>query len=109
MRRGDLITVAVRGDYGKPRPAVVLQSDRFADIGSVTVALLTGSLLRDVPLLRVRVEPSEANGLRKPSHVMIDRVTTLPQEQVGAVFGRLDSDTLTTVSRHLTVFLGLDS
>ena len=109
MRRGDLITVAVRGDYGKPRPAVVLQSDRFEDIGSVTVALLTGSLLQDVPLLRVRVEPTETNGLKKPSHVMIDRITTLPQEQAGAVFGRLESETLTTVSRNITVFLGLDS
>jgi mRNA interferase MazF len=106
MRRGDLVTVATPGDFGKPRPAVVIQSDRFAETGTVTVLLLSGTLV-DAPLLRPTVQPSATNGLRKPSQVMIDKVVTVKRGRVGPKFGRLDDETLLSVARSLAVFLGL--
>lgn len=67
MRRGDLVTVSAPGDYGKPRPAVVIQADLLnRDAQSTIVALMTSHLV-DAPLLRLTVEPDVANGLNKPS------------------------------------------
>jgi len=86
VKRGDLVTIAVGGDYGKPRPALVVQADAFAALGSVTVLRIT-SELHDWPLFRVTVQPSAENGLRVPSQVMVDLAVTLPREKVGAVFG----------------------
>jgi mRNA interferase MazF len=107
VRRGDLVTIAVAGDYGKPRPALVVQADAFDALGSVTVLRIT-SELHDWPAFRVTVQPSEANGLRKPSQVMIDRAIALPAEKVGAAFGTLENAGMMAVSRALVAFLGLD-
>jgi len=106
VRRGDLVTIAVGGDYGKPRPALVVQADAFSALSSVTVLRLT-SELHDWPMFRVTVQPSRANGLRKPSQVMIDRAIALPGERIGPVFGRLDDTAMLAVSRALVTFLGL--
>ena len=105
MRRGDLVTVALQGDYGKPRPAVIIQSDLFADHPSVTVLPVT-SELRQTPLFRIGVEPDEKNGLKKPSQVMVDKAMTVPREKVGKTFGRLDDTVLLAVNRALALFLG---
>jgi len=107
VNRGDLVTIAVGGDYGKPRPALIVQSDAFSALGSVAVLRLT-SELHDWPTFRVTVAPSDANGLRLPSQVMIDRPIALPKGKIGAVFGRLEDVAMATVSRTLRVFLGLD-
>jgi mRNA interferase MazF len=77
VRRGDLVTIAVREDYGKPRPALVIQADAFSAPGSVTVLRLT-SELHDWPAFRVTVQPSKTSGLRVPSQFMIDRAIALP-------------------------------
>lgn len=106
MRRGDLVTIAIGGDYGKPRPALVVQDDAFAALLSVTVLRLT-SELHDAPLLRVTVQPTPENGLRTVSQVMIDKAVTVPRERIGSVIGRLDSAGLQAVSRALMGFLGL--
>ena len=106
MKRGDLVTIAVSGDYGKPRPALVVQDDAFADLSAVTVLRLT-SELNDWPLFRVTVEPNAENGLRHPSQVMIDRGVALPREKVGPVFGHLDPNTMAAVNVALCRFLGL--
>ena len=106
MRRGDLVTVALQGDYGKPRPALVIQSDVFAAMGSRTVLLLTSNP-EDTPLLRVRVEPTPENGLRVPSWVMIDKAMSVPVEKLGPAFGRLDDAAMVSVNRSLALFLGL--
>jgi mRNA interferase MazF len=66
LRRGDLVTVALQGGYGKPRPALVVQADQFAELGSVVILPITSTLV-DAPLLRLPVEPSSDNGLRAPS------------------------------------------
>lgn len=105
MRRGDLVTVALQGAYGKPRPALVIQSDLFADHPSVTLLPVT-SELRATPLFRIRVEPSPENGLSVPSQVMVDKVQSVPREKIGPVFGRLGAESLLAVNRALAVFLG---
>ena len=100
------MAVALRGDQGKPRPALVVQADRFGELGSVTVLPVTGTLV-DAPLLRVTVDPSEQNGLTKRSQIMVDKPQTPPRGRLGPVMGRLEDPTMITVSRLLAVFLGL--
>ena len=106
MRRGDLVTVALQGDYGKPRPALVIQSDVFPEARSRTVLPLT-SAAADAPLIRMRVDPTPENGLRVPSWVMIDKVSTVPADKIGTPFGRLDDAAMIGVGRSLALFLGL--
>lgn len=105
-RRGDFVTVALPGDFGKPRPALIIQADQFAATASATVLLVT-STLTDAPLLRVSVPPGEDNGLRKPSQVMIDKTMTVRRDRLGPAIGRLDAATLMEVERSLAVFLGI--
>jgi mRNA interferase MazF len=105
MRRGDLVTVALKGDYGEPRPALVIQSDLFSEHPSVTLLPVT-SLLRDTPLFRITVQPSPANGLHEPSQVMVDKAQSVPREKIGDVVGHLDDEILLAVNRALAVFLG---
>lgn len=106
MRRGELVTVALRGDYGKPRPALVIQSDFFDAHPSVTLLPVTSDL-RDAALFRVTVQPAEKNGLQKPSQIMIDKAVTIARAKVGARFGSLDADVMLEVSRRLAIFLGI--
>lgn len=106
MRRGDLVSIALQGDYGKPRPALIVQSDLFAEHPSVTILPVT-SELRDTPLFRVLIEPTETNGLRKSSQVMVDKVQTISREKLGDIFGRVTEEDMLAVSRALAVFLGV--
>ena len=105
MRRGDLVTVALQGDLGKPRPALVIQSDLFDMHPSITILPVTGEL-RVAPLFRIPVNPSELNGLTKPSQVMVDKPQSVAREKVGAAIGHLDDETMLAVNRALAVFLG---
>ena len=105
MKRGDIVTIALSGDYGKPRPALVIQSDLFAEHPSVTVLPVT-SERRDAPLFRIDVEPSDGNGLRKISAVMVDKPQTVARTRIGSTIGRLDDDSTLAVTRALAVFLG---
>jgi mRNA interferase MazF len=107
VRRGDLVTVAVSGDYGKPRPALIVQADVYAEHPSVTVLPLTSELI-DAPLLRVSVEPGESTGLRLRSQVMVDKVTTIPRVKVGNRIGQVNTATLRRVSQALAAFLDLE-
>jgi mRNA interferase MazF len=106
VRRGDFVTVALQGDFGKPRPALVVQADPFCEHATVTV-LLVSSALVGAPLLRVTIAPDAANGLRQPSQVMIDKAMTAPPGKIGDAFGRLDADAMLEVERRLAVFLGI--
>jgi len=105
VKRGDIVTIALQGDYGKPRPALVIQSDLFAEHPSVTVLPVT-SQRRDAPLFRIDVEPSDGNGLRKISAVMVDKPQTVARTRIGSTIGRLDDDSMLAVTRALAVFLG---
>ncbi|MDA8230074.1 MAG: type II toxin-antitoxin system PemK/MazF family toxin [Magnetospirillum sp.] len=105
MRRGDLVTVAVQGDFGTPRPALVIQSDQFDAHATVTV-LLVSSLMVDAPLFRPTVEPTPENGLRAPSQIMVDKAMTVKRDTLGEAFGRLDDAAMVAVNRSLALFLG---
>ncbi|TCS71772.1 transcriptional modulator of MazE/toxin MazF [Sulfuritortus calidifontis] len=105
MRRGDLVTVALQGDLGKPRPALVIQSDLFDAHPSVTILPVT-SELRDAPLFRIALAPSDENGLSKPSQIMVDKPQSITREKIGKVIGHLDDETMLAVNRALAVFLG---
>ncbi len=107
LKRGDIVTVAATGhDSGKPRPALILQSDLFSALGSVTICLLTTDIV-DAPLFRLTVEPSPANGLLQTSQIMIDKMVTVPQDTIGARIGSLDRDIMVRADRSLAVFLGI--
>jgi len=106
VKRGDLVTIAVSGDYGKPRPALVIQADAFDLHPSVTVLPLT-SELHDAPLFRVTVGPGKGTGLDKRSQVMVDKATTVPRAKIGSRFGKVDGPTLQAVNQALRGFLGI--
>ena len=106
MTRGDLVTVAVQGDFGKPLPALVIQANQFEEIPSVTVLPVTGKLI-SAPLFRVTVQPSSTNCLSKPSQIMIDKTMTVKREKIGQVFGQIDSNLMIEVERCLALFLGI--
>ncbi len=106
MRRGDLVTIALQGAYGKLRPVLVIQSDLFSEHPSVTILPVT-SELRNTPLCRIAVLPSETNGLLKPCEIMADKVQTVPREKIGDVFGHVADEDMLAVSRALAVFLGV--
>ncbi|MBK1649805.1 type II toxin-antitoxin system PemK/MazF family toxin [Rhabdochromatium marinum] len=104
--RSDFVTVAMQGDFGKPRPALVIQADQFSEHGTVTLLPLTSALV-DAPLLRITIDPSPENGLQKPSQVMLDKAVTVRRDKIGAVFGRIDANAMVEVDRCLAVFLGI--
>ncbi|WP_106477870.1 type II toxin-antitoxin system PemK/MazF family toxin [Phytohalomonas tamaricis] len=106
LSRGDLVTVTASGDYGKPRPALIIQSDHFDQHPSITLLPLT-SHLRDTPLFRITVYPTPGNGLQKTSQIMIDKTLTVPRERIGGRIGTLDTEIILSVDRALTVFLGI--
>jgi mRNA interferase MazF len=106
VRRGDLVTVSAPGNYGKPRPAVIVQSDWLAATDSVLVALLTSALV-DAPLYRLTIEPSDANGLKTSSQVMIDKIVAIPRKKCGRVIGRLSESERIALNHMLAVVVGI--
>ena len=107
MRRGDLVVVTVPGDYGKPRPALVVQADFFNEThASLTMVPVTSTLV-DAPLFRLTVEPSPGNGLRSLSQLMVDKVTTVARARIGQRIGCLDDAMLPRVNRALALWLGI--
>jgi mRNA interferase MazF len=105
VRRGDVVTVALQGAYGKPRPALIVQSDLFVEHPSVTILPVT-SEVRQTPLFRITIEPTAENGLRVPSQVMVDKAQSVSREKLGEVIGRADGEVMLAVNRALAVFLG---
>jgi len=107
VRRGDIHLAAARGAYsGKPRPVVVVQDDRFDATASVTVCPLTTNPV-EAPLTRIIVVPTAATGIEQPSQIMVDKITTMPRENVRDHLGRLPDADLIRLNRALLVFLGL--
>lgn len=105
MRRGDFVTVSLQGVYGKPRPALVVQSDLLTDLSSVVLCPVTSDI-RDASF-RVIVEPNPANGLRVLSQVMVDKISTLPRNTISEPFGRLDDERMKVVDRALLLVVGV--
>ena len=107
MRRGEIWTVAGGPDYvGKPRPAVILQDDAFDATASMTICPFTTHAI-DAPLMRLPIGPSEQNGLRAPSQLMVDKITTVPRARLGQRLGRLDDADMARLNRAAVVFLGI--
>jgi mRNA interferase MazF len=107
VRRGDIHIAAARGAYtGKPRPVVIVQDDRFDATASVAVCPLTTNAV-DAPLTRIPVEPTAAAGIEYASQIMVDKITTIPRDNVRDQLGRLTDDDLVRLDRALLVFLGL--
>jgi mRNA interferase MazF len=107
MQRGDLVTVAAAGDYGEPRPAVVVQTGAFPEShASVVVCQLTSDLV-DAPDFRVTIDPKPENGLRLTSQVMADKPVTIRRERVGQRIGRLGSGDIARLNAALAFVLGL--
>ncbi|QUN43907.1 type II toxin-antitoxin system PemK/MazF family toxin [Burkholderia cenocepacia] len=106
MNRGSIVTVALQGDFGKARPALVVQSDLFAEHPSVTLLLMSSAMV-DAPLIRITVVPSEQNGLRMPSQIAVDKMFTVRREKIGRPIGHLEDELMVAINRSLLVFLGL--
>ncbi|MGH7038093.1 MAG: type II toxin-antitoxin system PemK/MazF family toxin [Stellaceae bacterium] len=106
MKRGDLVTVALSGDCGKPRPALVIQSDFLLETDSVLVCLLT-TTVRAAPLYRLTLPAGEETGLREPSQVMMDKIMAIRRERCGAPIGRVDDAALLALGRLLAFVVGL--
>ncbi|EPC03565.1 hypothetical protein L861_18695 [Litchfieldella anticariensis FP35 = DSM 16096] len=107
MKRGDIVIVAMRGDYGKPRPALVVQSDLFEQHPSVTVAPITSDVRSELPLFRLDLPPSETNGVHRPSQVMIDKLVTVPRHKISSTVGHVNDTDMVRVTRALMVWLGV--
>ena len=106
MKRGDLYAAIPPGDYGKPRPVVIVQSDAFTSRDSVTVCLLTSTLI-NAPLFRVRIKPGPHNGLRKASDVMADKIMTLKRARLTTAMGSLTQEETALLDHALARWLAL--
>lgn len=101
-----MVTVVLPGAYGKPRPALVIQSDFFDEHPSVTILPVT-SEIRDTPLFRITVNPTPENRLLKTSQVMVDKSHSVPRAKLGKTLGQFDEETMLSVNRALVLFLGI--
>lgn len=106
MKRGEIWTVSASGYAGKPRPAVIVQDDRFDATASVTLCVFTSDET-EAPLFRLPVEPNARNGLRAHSRLMVDKITTVAKDKLGKQVGRLDDQDMLRLNRAMLVFLGL--
>ncbi|WGZ33735.1 type II toxin-antitoxin system PemK/MazF family toxin [Xylella fastidiosa] len=105
IQRGDLVTVSLQGDYGKPRPALIVQSDLLTELDSVALCPVTSDLRNAI--FRVTVEPTAANGLRTLSQVMVDKISTLPRNKISEPFGRLNDEKMKAIERALLLIIGI--
>jgi mRNA interferase MazF len=107
ITRGDVVTLAVPGDFGKPRPAVVVQSGFFNPTHSSVVVCPVTTHLLDAPLFRVSIDPRLENGLKRPSQVMVDKIQAVRRGRIGRFAGRLNAAELARVDRALRLWLDL--
>ena len=107
MKRGDIVLVAPPGEFGKPRPALIIQSDAASPSGYFTYLPVTSDLLR-VPNVRIALAPTSQNGLRLPSEVMVDMIQTSSATRFDKTIGTIDADTLQRIEAALNLHLGLD-
>jgi mRNA interferase MazF len=107
MRRGDVVVVAASGDYGKPRPAVIVQTDAFPESHASVVVCQVTSEIADAPDFRVTIGPSNANGLRMRCQVMADKPVTIRRERIGLTIGRLDGGEIKRLNIALAFVMGL--
>jgi len=107
-RRGEIVIVVVPGDYGKPRPALVVQSDLALPLRSVLLCPLTGAGNPEASAIRVEIAPTEENGLRRPSSVMVDRLMAVSRSRIKSTAGRVSDSEMMEVTRRLAAILGIE-
>jgi mRNA interferase MazF len=107
MKRGDVVVVAAAGDYRKPRPAVIVRSNAFPESHASLIVCQLTSELSDAPDFRIAVEPSEANGLRVRSQIMVDKPATIRRERVRKLLGSLNAAEMKRLNVALAFVLGL--
>lgn len=108
MKRGDIVTVVVQGDFGKPRPAVVIESDLIPPGDSVLVCLISSTLHESGPFRRHGLEASPATGLRAPSQVMVDKIVPVRRSKCGTVIGKVNRAAMREITGKLTVVFGVE-
>ena len=107
MKRGDVVTVAAAGDYGQPRPAVIVQTDALAQThASVMICQMTSEIV-EAPDFRVTIDPTGSNGLRVRSQVMADKPVTVRRRRIGQILGRLDPSDIRRLNVALAFVMGL--
>ena len=107
IARGAVVIVAIPGDYGKPRPSIVIESDRFiGDFDSVIICPMTMDEL-DHAVARIAVAPTPANGLRATSKIMVDKILAVPRAKISKVVGKLDPEILARLNSSLAALLDL--
>ena len=107
MKRGEILTVAGGKDYAaKPRPAVIVQNDRFDATGSITICALTSDK-SEAPLFRIVIQPSDQNKITTTSRLMVDKITTISKSKLGSRIGHLDAADMARVNKAMLIFLGL--
>ena len=107
MKRGDVVIVAVAGDYGKPRPAVVVQTDLVNDTHASIVVCPVTSHLQKAELFRLTIAPSPENGLQKTSQIMVDKIVAVRRDKIREGIGYLDEEVIIRLNRSLAFWLGL--
>lgn len=105
IHRGDLVIVSLQGDYGKPRPALVVQSELLSDLESLILCPITSDI-KDAATFRITIEPNLGNGLKKLSQVMVDKISTVHRNKVSEAFGQIEEERMHAVERALLLVLG---
>jgi len=106
VKRGDIITVALSGDYGKPRPAVIIQSDRLAETDSILICLITSDI-REAAFHRLTVPAHASTGLRKDSQIMVEKIVAARKDRCSQPIGALDPTTLMALGELLAFVTGI--
>jgi mRNA interferase MazF len=106
LKRGDIVTAAFQGDYGKPRPAVIIQGDIFAGSDSVLVCQFTSDIY-PARFRRIMVEPTAENGLKVASQIMVDKIFAVRRDKCGGVIGRLNDAEIDELDVALALMVGL--
>ena len=107
VKRGDVVICAAPGDYGKPRPAVVVQSDLFNDTHSSVAVCPITSQIQDAPLFRITVSAGKATGIKVESQVMVDKVIAIPRDKITGRAGALSEGALKEVDEAVRLWLDL--
>jgi len=107
LQRGDLVVCILPGDYGKPRPAVVVQSNFFLSKHTSIVVCPITSTIVDAPFFRITLQPDDAQGLKRLSQIMVDKLTAVKRDRIRQVIGHLYPKTEAQLNRAIALFLGL--
>jgi mRNA interferase MazF len=107
IRRGDVVTVVLPREYGKPRPAVVVQSDLYQGLPTLIVCPATTEVRDDAPNFRLTIQPSEMNGLQYRSQLMVDKLSPIARTRIGKVIGHVEAESLERLDAAISALLGL--